>query len=134
VNLLSSPRRVIAVVLVGALAIVYLHFSYRAIAITGYRVVDDRTIAVEVDSGGVLTRVAAVTETDQSVTVTVASLALQIGPSGAGTGTEELEVRLSRPLGERVVIDGSSGKAVQPVACAEPSGVQGECPAPSASP
>jgi hypothetical protein len=92
----------------------------RSQPIEGYRLVDDRTIGVEVDaSSPQWTRITGVTETFDRVTVSVGSFIFPWPQQEAGVGTsEELLVTLSQPLGSRSVIDGNTGDTVERVQCA----------------
>jgi hypothetical protein len=96
------------------------HWLDRPQPIEGYRLVDDRTIGVEVDaSSPQWTRVTGVTETSDRVTVSVGSFIFPWPQGAAGVGTsEELLVTLSQPLGSRSVIDGNTGDTVERVQCA----------------
>jgi hypothetical protein len=102
-----------------------------------YRVIDDRTIAVEVDaSSPQWTRITGVTETWDRVTVSVGSFIFP-WPSGpeAGVGrSQELLVTLSQPLGNRSVIDGNMGDEVEQAACPASLWSQGKCVGQSSPP
>jgi hypothetical protein len=101
----------------------------RSQPIQSYRVVDDRTIAVEVDaSSPQWTRITSVTETSDRVTVSVGSFIFPWPQAEAGVGTsEELLVRLSHPVGSRSVIDGYTDDAVTQVQCPWSLGSRGKC-------
>jgi hypothetical protein len=101
----------------------------RSQAIQSYRVVDDRTIAVEVDaSSPEWTRITGVTETSDRVIVSVGSLIFPWPQAVAGVGrSEELPVTLRQPLGSRLVVDGNTGETVQRVQCPWSLWSQGKC-------
>jgi hypothetical protein len=125
---LSSARRRL---LVAAIAIVALLVAVksldRAQPVHFYRVIDDRTIGVEAESGPASwTRVTSVTETETSVTIKVSSLAVSLTGSEAPRPTE-LEVTLAAPLGDRAVIDGTTGATMQSTTCPEWMSAQGSC-------
>jgi hypothetical protein len=80
--------------------------------IWAYRVVDDRTLSVRVDTAaGWETWVASVLETDATVTVEVRTR--RPGGTGADVGVPIwLEVGLTAPLGDRTVIDAAASMPV----------------------
>ncbi len=108
----------------------------RSQPIQSYRVVDDRTIAVEVDaSSPQWTRISAVTETSDRVIVSVASFIFPWPQPEAGVGrSEELLVTLRQPLSGRLVIDGYTGDTVDQVACPWSLRSQGKCAGQSSPP
>lgn len=118
-------RRWVAVALVVVL-VVLVFVAYRlldsATWIDYYRPLDDRTVAVGTTSGpGAWTRVTSVTETTTTVTITVSSLFVQLGPGTAAGVTYESVATLQDPLGGRTVIDGSSGLPVPRAHCPPPA-------------
>ena len=75
-----------------------------------YRLVDDRTIAIQVIGGnGSWCRVTAVVETDSDVRISADCLDWLPLPGTALGVLHELTVRLSQPLGNRSVTDGRGG-------------------------
>jgi hypothetical protein len=87
-----------------------------------YRVVDDHTLVVGTfESRGASTRVTNVAETAATVTVTVSSWLIQLGPGTADAVPVESAVTLRDPIGGRTVLDGSSGQAVQRTRCLPPA-------------
>ena len=108
----------------------------RSQPIQSYRVIDDRTIAVEVDtSSPQWTRVTGVSETWDKVVVSVGSFIFpwpQLGTDVAKSG--ELSVTLSQPLGTRSVVDGYTGDTVARVQCPWSLGSQGKCAGQSSPP
>ena len=87
-----------------------------------YRVDGDQTLVVgTLSAEGAWTRVTNVTETDASVTITVSSFLFRLGFDPADAVPIESTVTLARPIGERVVIDGSSGLAVRRTSCLPPA-------------
>jgi hypothetical protein len=108
----------------------------RSQPIESYRVIDDRTVAVEVDaSSPQWTRITGVTETSDRVIVSVGSFIVPWPQVGAGVGkSEELLVTLSQPLGSRSVIDGYTGDRVEQVQCPWSLWSQGKCAGQSSPP
>lgn len=100
------------------LVVLWLLFLVRTYTnpIIGYRVVDERTIVLQVTGADrVWTRVAKVTETSPEVRITVESLSWFPLP-GSGVGKlVELTVHLAEPLDDRVVKDGEGNPVPQPV-------------------
>jgi hypothetical protein len=90
--------------------------------ITYYRVVDDHALIVGTWEGrGAWTRVTNVAETTATVTVTVSSWLIQLGPGTDDAVPVETVVTLRDPIGRRTVVDGSSGQAVGRTRCLPPS-------------
>jgi len=123
----SRQPWVVLATLVGLLVVG--RWMDRSQPIQSYRVIDDRTIAVEVDaSSPQWTRITAVTETWDQVVVSVGSFILPSPQMGAGVGrSEELLVTLSQPLGSRPVVDGYTGDTVAQVQCPWSLWSQGKC-------
>lgn len=87
-----------------------------------YRVDDEQTVVVGTVTGpGAWTRVTSVTETPSTVTITVSSLLLQIGPGSAVGVPVESVAKLHDPIGSRTVIDGSCGLPVLRTRCLPPT-------------
>ena len=126
-----KSRRLWVVIAVVAGLILVGRWLDRSQPIRSYRVIDDRTIAVEVDSSSPQwTRITSVTETQDRVIVSVGSFIFPWPQAQAGVGTsEELLVTLSQPIGSRSVIDGYTGDTVAQVQCP-----QGKCPGQSSPP
>ena len=121
-------RWVVAASLFAVLVVLGLYYvaNNHTDQIEGYRVINERTILIEV--GGPpssWTRVTQVTETSSQVRITVESLDLTPGPSLASLKRFEFTVQLAQPLGDRVVVDGESNPVPQPACwtnvCATPS-------------
>jgi hypothetical protein len=111
---------VVAVVLV--LAVAAVHSLDSPSWIYYYRVVDERTLIVGTSAGpGAWTRVTSVIETPSTVTITVSSLVVQLGPGTAVGVNAESTAKLRDPIAGRTVIDGSSGLPVQRTHCLPPS-------------
>jgi hypothetical protein len=135
VKRLKSRRLwVVLAILVGLLVVG--RWLDRSQPILSYRVIDDRTIAVEVDaSSPQWTRITGVTETSDRVIVSVGSFIFPWPQAEAGVGTsEELLVTLSQPIGSRSVIDGYTGDTVAQVQCPWSLGSQGKCAGLSSTP
>ena len=110
-------RRSLTVVALGAivaavLLLVMAAKNYTAL-VTSYRVVDDRTIAVQV-VGGPRTwcRLTNTAETASAVRVSAECLDWLPGPGAAFGRPVELTVRLTQPLSDRVVFDGAGSAVV----------------------
>jgi hypothetical protein len=87
-----------------------------------YRVIDERTLIVGTVTGpGAWTRVTSVTETPSTLTITVSSLLVQLGPGAAVGVAVETTANLRDPIAGRTVIDGSSGLPVQRTDCLPPT-------------
>lgn len=128
-RLKSRRLWVVLAILVGLLLLG--RWLDRSQPIQVYRLIDDRTIAVEVDaSSPQWTRVTGVTETSDRVIVSVGSFIFPWpqGPGGGVGRSEELRVTLSQPLGNRMVVDGNTGETVPRVNCTPQAWAQGECP------
>ena len=119
----------VALVLVG-------RWLDRSQPIESYRVIDDRTIAVEVDASSLQwTRITGVTETSDRVIVSVGSFIFPWPQAEAGLGrSEELLITLRQPLGNRSVIDGYTGDTVPQAQCPWSLGQQGKCAGQSSPP
>ncbi len=86
-----------------------------------YRVSDDRTLIVGTVTGPIAwTRVTSIVETPSTVTITVSSLSVQLGPGTALGYNVESVAKLRDPIGSRAVMDGSSGLPVQRTRCLPP--------------
>jgi hypothetical protein len=117
------PRRrwVVAAVVV-ILLITMIRLLDSASWIFYYRVVNDRTLIVGTVTGpGAWTRVTSVTERPSTVTITVSSFFVQPGP-GTGVGVPvESVTNLHDPIGNRTVLDGSTGLPVLRTRCLPPA-------------
>ncbi len=135
VKRLKSRRLWVVLAVLVALVLVGRWLD-RSQPIQSYRVIDDRTIAVEVDSSSPQwTRVTAVTETSDRVIVSVGSFIFPWPQAEAGVGTsEELPVTLSQPIGRRSVIDGYTGDTVAQEPCPWSLRSQGKCAGQSSAP
>jgi hypothetical protein len=117
------PRRrwvLAAVVVIVLISTIRLLDS--ASSISYYRIVDDRTLIVGTVTGpGAWTRVTSVTETPSTVTITVSSFLVRLGP-GTGVGVPvESFTNLHDPIGNRTVLDGSTGLPVLRTRCLPPA-------------
>lgn len=96
-----------------------------------YWVPDDRTIVVTSQSGpGEWLRITDVVETDTSVVVGASSLAIPL--PATRDDVVGLSISLREPLGDRIVIDASSGRSLDRAPCPPPD-VYG-CPRGSPNP
>lgn len=123
-------RRWIAVVVVlVVLVVAAVRLLDSATWIDYYRVVDDQTLLVGTVSGqGAMVRVTNVTQTPTTVTITVSTFDVQLGPGTAVGIPYESVAKLQDPLGSRTVIDGSSGLPVQRATCPPPAVFAPVCP------
>ncbi len=133
-RLKSRRLWVVLAILVGLLVIG--RWMDRSQPIESYRVIDNRTIAVEVDaSSPKWTRITGVTETWDRVVVGVGSFIFPWPHLGTDVGTsQELLVTLSQPLGSRAVVDAYTGDVVARIECPWSLASQGKCagqPAPA---
>ena len=84
----------------------------RPSAIHGYKQIDERTIAVQTIGGpSTWTRLGSIVESSSAVTVELRSLRMPFA-AGSGDDLTWVAVNLSTPLGDRQVIDASSGQPV----------------------
>jgi hypothetical protein len=84
--------------------------------IHSYRVIDERTLVVQVNAPPRgWTWVDEVVETSSAVKVSIKSFDLLPGPGTAYAISLELTVQLDQPLGDRVVQDGDGIPVVQPL-------------------
>jgi hypothetical protein len=118
---------------VGVVALLLVFAAYRLLDsptwIYYYRGLDDRTLVLGTVSGpGAWTRVTDVSETPSTVTITVRSLFIQLGPATAMGVPYESVAKLLDPLGNRNVIDGSSGLPVRRAQCPPPDVFAPVCP------
>jgi hypothetical protein len=119
----------LAVVLVSVVAFVGYASLDRATSIRYYRVVGDRTLLVGTQAGlGANVRVTGLVETPDAVTITVSTFLFQLPPSTSGGYRYESEARLMDVLGERTVIDGSTGLPVPFAYCPLPAFQAAACP------
>jgi hypothetical protein len=117
-----ARRWVVAVAIVLVLAVLAVRSLDSPSWIFYYRVIDERTLVVGTAPGpGAWTRVTSVIETPSTVTITVSSLFVRLGPGTSEAVAVESTATLRDPIGNRTVIDGSSGLAVQRTHCLPPS-------------
>lgn len=122
-------RWVVVALVVLLLAVVTYRLLDSPTWIYYYRVLDDRTLLAGTTTGpGAWVRVTDVVETPSTVTITVRSLYVQLGPGTAEGVTYESVAKLHEPLGSRPVIDGSSGLPVQRANCPPPAVFAPVCP------
>ena len=109
----------VVVLVIGAAAVRSLD---SASWISYYRVLDEHTVVLGTDTGpGAWTRVTSVVETPSTVTITVSSFLVQLGPGTAVGVPVESTATLRDPIASRIVIDGSSGLPVQRTHCLPPA-------------
>ena len=119
----------LAVLFVVAVGLLGYRILDRPAWIYYYRVVDDQTLLLGTNNGpGANVRVTSVVETAIAVTITVSAFFFEIGPSTADANHYESAATLINPLGDRAVIDGSSGLPIQRATCPPPSYFAPVCP------
>ena len=111
-----TKRRLLLIAVVVLVGVVV---SVRAldgtVPIAYYRAIDRQTLAIETITGpGAWTRVTGVTETPTTVTITVGSIRVPLLPGTDVGQWLELTVHLGSPIGDRMVVDGSSGEHIRP--------------------
>ena len=126
----AGRRRRIVLAFLAVIAVVAAyHLLDVPTRIYSYRVVDDRTVVLGTTSGrGAWMRVTGINETPVTVTITVSSLFIQLGPGTAEGIAYESVARLHDPLGSRTVVDGSDGHTVDQVHCPPPDVNAPVCP------
>jgi len=106
-------RRWVVLVVLIVLVIASIRALDRTMPIQNYQVVDQQTLAVWTTGGpGSWTRITSVVETPSSITIVVSTLPIPFVPSSDMGSFLELTVRLNSLLGNRVVVDGSSGQTL----------------------
>ncbi len=113
---IPTPRRrwVVVVVVLVLVTVATVRFLDRPNPIAFYRVIDQQRIGLETSAGpGSWTRVTSVVETASSVTVIVSTIEISFGPGADERTFVEATATLNSPLGDRVVIDGSSGQTLR---------------------
>ncbi len=122
-------RRWVALALVALVAFVAYRLLDSPTWIYYYRVLDDRTLLVGTGTGpGAWVRVTDVAEQPSTVTITVRSIYIQLGPATSEGIPYESVAMLHDPLGSRTVIDASSGLPVQRAHCPPPAVFAPVCP------
>ncbi len=117
---------VLAAVLI--LAVAAFRLLDRPSQIFYYRVADDRTLAVGTSEGvGPWTRITDLSETPSTVTITVSSLYVRLGPATVSAVWVESLAKLGDAIGGRTVIDGSSGIPVVRTRCVPPAYLAAGC-------
>lgn len=134
--MLQGRRRYLVLLLIFLLIVAVGVFAWftSPTYIYYYRLVDDQTLALGIDSGNKGNRLSGLVEAPDSVTVTVVALELTIGASGVGATPAEVDAHLSEPLGNRTVIDGKTGQPIERVACPPPHVSSEPCNQPPATP
>ena len=123
-----TGRMVVVVAIVLLLAVVAVRALDSPSSISYFRAIDEHTLVVGTAAGpGAWTRVTSVVETPSTVTVTVSSLFVRLGPGTSEAVLVESSATLHDALANRTVIDGSSGLAVQRTHCLPPAYLAPEC-------
>jgi len=103
-------RRWIVVGFVLVVTLAVLRLLYQPLELASYRVVDPKNlVVVGFGAKSAWTRVAGVNETGATVTIAVDALTFEPFPHTLAAYRIEVPVQLSTPLGDREVIDGSTG-------------------------
>ena len=106
-------RRWIVLGVIVVLALGALRLLYQPLALESYRVIDQQTLVViGYGAPGAWTNVSEVTETPTTVTVSVNAFTFRPLPGTAVAARLEMQVQLRTPLGDRTVVDGSTGQIV----------------------
>jgi hypothetical protein len=117
---------VLAAVLI--LAVAAFRLLDRPSQIFYYRVADDCTLAVGTSEGvGAWTWITDLSETPSTVTITVSSLYVRLGPATDSAVWVESLAKLGDAIGGRTVIDGSSGIPVVRTRCVPPAYLAAGC-------
>lgn len=106
-------RRLLLVAAVAVIGFAAVRLAVRPVHVSGYQQIDDYNIALEVIGASPTWRgVTEHAETPSEVVLGVSQISFQVG---AGFGDERIAyvaIRLRDPLGERVVVDASTGTAI----------------------
>lgn len=103
-------RRWVVLVLAVLVTLGVLRLLYQPLELVSYRVVDPQTLdLVGYGAQSEWTHVTGVTETDATVTIAVNHLAFEPFPHTDAGYRISVKVHLNAPLGNREVIDGSTG-------------------------
>jgi hypothetical protein len=102
---------ILGIALISAIAAIRL--LDQPLRLESYQTLDDQTIAV-VGHGAPYSwaRVTQVAETESAVTVRVNAITIQLGAGTEAATRVYVPVYLGEPLGDRALIDGSSGQEV----------------------
>ena len=114
-NAPRSRRRWIALAVAVLLAVVAFRLLDQPLRLESYRAVDQRTLDVlgyGPQTWSTWTHVTGITETATSVTISVNLFVLQIGAGSSALDAVHVPIHLSAPLGQRTVIDGSTGQTI----------------------
>ncbi|MFL5708838.1 MAG: hypothetical protein ACJ77Y_07605 [Chloroflexota bacterium] len=106
-------RRWVVAGLIVVLALATLRLLYQPVALQSYRMLDPQALVVTgYGAATARTNLSDVTETGSTVSIRVDAFAFELGPSGALGHPLEVVVHLDAPLGDRSVIDGSTGQEI----------------------
>ena len=102
---------VLAVILI--VAVVTLRLLYQPVTLQSYRIVDPQTLVVTgYGARTAPTNLSDVTETGATVTIRVDAFTFELGPTTGEGHPLDVVVPLDGPLGDRIVIDGSTGQEI----------------------
>jgi hypothetical protein len=110
----SRARWLLTTIVVLALLIGAVRLAMTPTPITGYRVLDDYNVAIQITGSKAQWRGVTVEETPSAVTVDLKEISLRL--AGFDDDIAYVSIRLQSPLADRAVIDASSGSAVRRVA------------------
>jgi hypothetical protein len=109
-----ARRRWVVVGLIVVLALATLRLLYQPVTLESYRIVDPRELVVSgYGSSTARTNLSDVTETGSTVSIRVDAFTFELGPGTALGEPLDVIVHLEAPLGDRTVIDGSTGQEVR---------------------
>ncbi len=113
---MKAPRvrgRWVVLGFVVVVALGALRLLYQPVTLESYRLDGPQTlVVVGYISPGAWTHVSDVTETESTVTVSVDAFTFRPFPGTAVAARLEIQVQLRTPLGDRTVVDGSTGQIV----------------------
>jgi hypothetical protein len=106
-------RRWVALGLVVVLILVTVRLLYQPLTLRSYQLLDPQTLVVT-GYGARTARpnLSDVTQTASTVTVRVDAFTFELGPGTAAGYRLDIVVPLDAPLGDRSVIDGSTGQEI----------------------
>jgi hypothetical protein len=112
-NVPHIRRRWLAIGIVVVLVIAIFRLLDQPVTLASYRVIDPSTLIVTgYGSRTARANLSDLVETESTVTVRVDAFTFEPFPGTAAGYAIDVEVRLSEPLGRRIVVDGSTGQEV----------------------
>ena len=99
--------------MIVVLSLATLRLLYQPVALQSYRILDPQALVVRGFAGATArTNLSDVTETVSTVSIRVDAFTFELGPSTAQGHALDVVVHLDAPLGDRTVIDGSTGQEI----------------------